>query len=144
MKLTLASIVGFLAFTGSAMAAEYELKPGSWRVFEGVGVSNQSANQSSKTICVKSGETLASTDWFTDLAKPKTNCNSKVIGETAEKISLEFTCPMGNAMLKGPSTIEMSETTITVRNDLVVDLPYAPLPMGQTKTVQHISNTCSF
>ncbi len=139
----------FIAFavlsgiTFSASAAAYELRPGNWQFQEGLGVSDRNAGQSSRTFCVKADETEADIDWFTNLAKPRNDCTTRVLSQSSAQIRLEFSCPMSGTTLKGPSTIQINENTITIQNDLALDLPYAPLPMGQTKTVRHISSRCT-
>lgn len=136
----------FAAFAVSALttahAADYELKPGDWRLYEGIGIDQKTAGQSSKTICVKPGETLADSEWFISLAKPKPDCSTKILSQSQSRIEVEFSCPMNGQTLKGPSTIEMSSDRITITSDLELDLPHAPLPMGQRKTAFHVSTQC--
>lgn len=140
IALTLAAIA--LSVLSNAHAADYELKPGDWRLYEGIGIDQRTAGQSSKTICVKVGETVADIDWFINLAKPKPGCSSKILSQSQSQIKVEFSCPMNGQTLKGPSTIEMSSDRISITSDLELDLPYAPLPMGQRKTAFHVSTQC--
>lgn len=143
MKMNLAAILLSFAFAPYAMAADYSLQSGDWQFQEGFDVSHRTAGSSSKTFCVKPGETEANVDWFANLAKPNANCATKVVSHNSDQIRLEFSCPMKGATLKGPSTISINAQSITIDNDLALDLPYAPLPMGQKKTVRHVSNSCA-
>ena len=143
MKTYITAIIALAIAAPAAHATEYDLRSGSWFVSEGLGIDQASANQTSKTICVRAGETIANETWFIELAKPRDKCSVEVLSQSQSKIDLRFECPMGSADLKGPSTISISSNVITIKNDLSLDLPHAPLPMGQTKTIRHVSHSCA-
>lgn len=143
MKHTASIILFVMAFCGNAHAAEYELRAGSWQLHEGIGVGTQAAGRSDKNICVKPGETGADVDWFVSLAQPRPDCTRTIVSHNSRQIRVNFSCPMNGHTLKGPSTITLNTDRITIRNDLALDLPFAPLAMGQSKTVSYISSQCN-
>ncbi len=134
-----------LGITGVANAGSYQLKPGDWQFYEGLNVGKQyeTTASNSRTICVAPSKTTASANWLMDLAKPRPDCTTSIISQNDHEIKANMTCPMGSGAMKGPSIIKVYPDHITIDNQLEYDLPYAPLYMGQQKTVRHISNQCS-
>lgn len=142
MRYALIAAVLAASFLPIANASEYELKPGTWQLYEGIGIDHRTAGQSSKTICIKPNETSADVEWFIALAKPRADCSTHVISHNQNEIHLDFSCPMNGNTLKGPSVIRMTADRITIESDLALDLPYAPLPMGQKRTAFFVSGQC--
>lgn len=134
--------IGLLALTLPSAASAYELKAGTWQVHQGLGFDQQSAGRSTRSICVEPTKTQTNVNWFISLAQPNESCNTRVISETASEIRLQFSCKQNGSTLNAPSVIRLSPDRITVENQLNWDLPNAPLSLGQTRTVFHVSDSC--